>query len=241
MSRVVRAAVGLAMLVVLLGCDATAVPRRAAAPTGTTAAQGEMPGLARPSFTAPATATGTATPTPSAVEIPVEGTGRFAVAPGESAQSGPGRLLRYTVEVEEGLPYDPVEIATVVDSTLADPRGWTAAGGHAFQRTSADGDVRVLLATPATTDELCAPLRTRGEVSCRNGDLVVINARRWAYGVEAYRGDVEGYRQYVVNHEMGHAVGFGHTGCSGPGELAPVMHQQTFGLDGCLPNPWPHP
>jgi hypothetical protein len=78
-------------------------------------------------------------------------------------------------------------------------------------------------------------------VSCRNGDLVVINARRWAYGIEAYGDDLAAYRQYVVNHEMGHSIGFGHVGCPGPGEAAPVMLQQTYGLQGCRPNPWPYP
>lgn len=38
-----------------------------------------------------------------------------------------------------------------------------------------------------------------------------------------FRG-LERYRRYVINHEFGH----GHATCSGPGELAPVMMQQTI-------------
>lgn len=185
--------------------------------------------------------TPTASPSPTVVEIPPKGTGDFAVASGGTDAVGTGDLIRYTVEVEGGLPFLPAEIAGIVDATLVDPRGWTALGDHAFQRLQTGGDLRVLLATPATTDALCAPLRTRGEVSCRNGELVVINARRWANGVGAYGDDLDAYRQYVVNHEVGHALGFGHVGCPGGGEPAPVMLQQTFGLDGCLPNPWPDP
>jgi Protein of unknown function (DUF3152) len=216
---------------------------QAAAPPTTSVAtpQGEVPGVPRPGTTARAVPRATTAPSPTTVEIPAEGTGGFAVAAGESDQVGTGRLIRYTVEVEAGLPFAPAEFADAVDATLAHPRGWTAFGEYAFQRTEAAGDLRVLLATPATTNALCAPLRTRSEVSCRNGPLVVINARRWAHGVESYGDDVATYREYVVNHEVGHALGFGHVACPGAGEPAPVMLQQTYGLDGCLPNPWPNP
>lgn len=181
------------------------------------------------------------TPTPTEPTIPNVGTGDFLVAEGSRDLVGHGQLVRYTVEVESGLPYEGTDMAGVVDATLADPRGWIADGEHSFQRTSDTADVRVLLATPETTDELCAPLETNGEASCRNGELVVINARRWAHGAEAYAGDLHAYRQYVINHEIGHALGHPHVACPGPGERAPVMLQQTYGLDGCTANPWPNP
>ena len=233
--------------VALCGCGVVTTEGAAPPTSGVATPQGEVPGVPRPETTTRAVPTArvvptaTAPPSPAAVEIPAEGTGGFAVATGGTDQVGTGRLIRYTVEVEAGLPFTPAEIAGAVDATLADPRGWTALGDHAFQRTEAGGDLRVLLATPATTDALCAPLRTRGEVSCRTGALVVINARRWADGVESYGDALDAYREYVVNHEVGHALGFGHVTCPGAGEPAPVMLQQTYGLDGCLPNPWPDP
>jgi hypothetical protein len=47
------------------------------------------------------------------------------------------------------------------------------------------------------------------------------------------------YRHMVVNHEAGHFLGFGHANCGGPGQLAPVMQQQSINLQGCQHNPWP--
>ncbi|MEP7333809.1 MAG: DUF3152 domain-containing protein, partial [Terracoccus sp.] len=51
--------------------------------------------------------------------------------------------------------------------------------------------------------------------------------------------DVASYRIYLVNHEVGHGIGHGHLQCAGKGTPAPVMMQQTYGLDGCTAWPWP--
>jgi hypothetical protein len=45
----------------------------------------------------------------------------------------------------------------------------------------------------------------------------------------------------VIDHETGHWLGQGHAFCARPGALAPVMQQQSKGMHGCRPNPWPLP
>ena len=178
---------------------------------------------------------------PAPVAVPRAGDGTFAVAPGTGPQVGDGRLVTYTVEVEGGVPLVAAEVAVVVESVLADPRSWTGQGEWALQRVDADPDARIVLTTPDTTDRMCAPLRTRGEVSCRNGDDVVLNAVRWTQGATTWGEDVVGYRQYLVNHELGHYLGSSHVPCPAEGSPAPVMLQQTLGLQGCAPNAWPYP
>lgn len=167
----------------------------------------------------------------------------FDVAPGEGPRVGSGERYTYTVEVEAGVPVDPAELAAVVETALSDPRGWTATGRVALQRVGPDATprFRVRLATPATTDARCAPLETNGEVSCRNGEDVMINLRRWLEGAGPSGLSLADYRTYVVNHEVGHALGHDHVDCPGAGQVAPIMLQQTLGLGGCTPNPWPYP
>jgi hypothetical protein len=201
---------------------------------------GPDPGGAGPSTTTPSTSsTTTAGIDPTAVVA----TDRFVVAPGGGLPVGHGSLRTYTVEVEEGIPLDAADFAALVDEILADPRGWTSAGDVALQRVgpASEPDIRVRLATPATTDLHCAPLDTHGDVSCRNGADVMINLTRWLGGAAGSGLPLAEYRQYVISHEVGHALGHDHVGCPGPGQLAPVMLQQTLGLEGCLPNPWPYP
>ena len=172
-------------------------------------------------------------------DVPEHGSGRFVVAPGTSDTVGSGTLATYTVEVEEDLDFDVAEVARHIEAVLADDRGWTALMPAALQRVPADPVFRILIATPETADALCAPLDTGGRLSCRNGANVVLNAWRWVNGAQAYDGNLLGYRRYMVNHEVGHALGNAHASCPEAGATAPVMLQQTKGLDGCRPNPWP--
>lgn len=178
--------------------------------------------------------------TPSPVAVPQHGSGVLVAASGHTGPFGSGRVVRYRVEVEDSLPWRPADVARVVDATLADPRSWAAAGRARFERVSGERyDLRIVVASPDTTDRLCAPLGTGGELSCRMGDHVAINARRWAGGVPAFHGDVLKYRRYVLNHEVGHALGESHATCPGPGKPAPVMMQQTKSVGSCLANAWP--
>ncbi len=179
------------------------------------------------------------------ITYPARGSRRWVSAP---AQTGPaagrsGTLLRYRVLVERDIAgLRAGTFATAVAAIFAADDGWTAGGTWRFQRVGAGQpyDFTLYLVTPDTRDVLCADVPD-GYTSCRNGDRVVLNVARWVKGVPAYRGDLDGYRTYMVNHEVGHRLGHGHERCPGAGEPAPVMLQQTLGLHGCEPNDVPYP
>lgn len=184
-----------------------------------------------------------------------------------------GRLYHYTVEVEDGV--DPSSyagddsFARTVEATLSDTRSWIGTGKVSLQRVDAsypDPDFRVRLTSPDTSTraDLCGfgiPFPTSCYIRAVQRS-VVINLARWVRGALAFDGDVGTYRQYAINHEVGHALGQSHVGCPQNGALAPVMMQQTFGVsndyvaqlnqvdiynskavptDGkvCKPNAWP--
>lgn len=78
--------------------------------------------------------------------------------------------------------------------------------------------------------------------SCTVSPNVILNYDRWTGASSAWNnagGNLDDYRSMVINHETGHWLGFGHKFCSGPGQAAPVMQQQSIDLQGCSFNPWP--
>jgi hypothetical protein len=169
-------------------------------------------------------------------------TGALDIVSGETDVVGPGTVWDVRFEVEVDLGVDGACFASEALRILNDPRSWGADGDHTFRQVDGSAyDVRLILASPAKTDALCYPVPTGGIYSCRNGNLVVLNFWRWENGADPFAGDMTTYRQYLVNHEVGHRLGHGHVGCPGSGLPAPVMMQQTKYTAPCYPNGWPLP
>ena len=173
---------------------------------------------------------------------PVESTFLIASAPDAGAVVGTGPRWRYTIEVEPGLGVDVEALAVEVRAALTDERSWVRTRTLEQVDDPARARIRVVLASPDTVDELCgrAGLRTAGIYSCWNGRFAALNSWRWEVGADAF-GDITTYRNYLVNHEFGHGLGYGHVGCPAEGAPAPVMMQQSKGVDACAANGWPYP
>ncbi|GIF91135.1 DUF3152 domain-containing protein [Catellatospora chokoriensis] len=204
---------------------------------------------------APATASPSASPLPVYQlpgDFPASGPGTWRYATGMGGVlGGSGGLRRFRVAAETNLAgAELAEFTRMVDLTLGDPRSWIG-GQRRLQRVPAGSayDFTIYLATGETTRKLCATggMDTRLDgvsyTSCRLPGRVVINFNRWRLSVPDYvEGHVELalYRRYVINHEVGHELGRNHERCPGRGRPAPVMQQQTYGLQGCRANPWPY-
>jgi hypothetical protein len=156
------------------------------------------------------------------------------------------------VAVEHRSGQDVAAFAAIVDSTLGDSRSWTGGGTLRLQRVdpAVAASFTVFLATRTTAGVLCrrggTDIRIGGVpyTSCRTTGRAIINLDRWELSAPPYvaaRVPLATYRQYVINHEVGHELGHHHEGCPKNGRPAPVMVQQTLTLRGCVPNAWPRP
>ena len=198
------------------------------------------------------------------------------IVPGTTPKIGEGtaKVFKYTVEVENGIDTTSFGgdegFARMVTETLDNPKSWTHNPQFAFQRIDATTpdlkpDFRVSLTSPMTIREGCG-YEIQIETSCYNPiygpeaePRVFINLARWVRGAVPFQGDIGSYRQYLINHEVGHAIGYTtHEPCARNGALAPIMMQQTFSIsdndatrfdpesvkpDGktCRFNSWPYP
>lgn len=181
----------------------------------------------------------------------LEGSGKFDAVAGVAKAPGKGQKYTYRVDVEQGLGLDGELFAQAVQQTLNDDRSWAHDGARTFERIqSGEPDFVITLASPGTTAEWCAKSgldTTEDNVSCDSAatERVMINAYRWAQGSATFGDKMYAYRQMLINHEVGHRLGYSHVTCDKDGELAPVMQQQTKFLDHdgihCLPNAWPYP
>ncbi|MGP3688326.1 DUF3152 domain-containing protein [Streptomyces sp. IBSNAI002] len=191
-----------------------------------------------------------------AQQLPIDeklaGSGAFDTVPGVAKAPGKGKLVRYRVDVEQGLGLDPQLFAEAVHRTLNDDRSWARGGARTFERVpGGETDFVITLASPGTTAKWCAKSgldTTVDNVSCDSAstERVMINAFRWAQGAATFGPDqMLAYRQMLINHEVGHRLGHSHVNCRTPGALAPIMQQQTKSLDiggiQCKPNPWVFP
>ncbi|MFI1884511.1 DUF3152 domain-containing protein [Streptomyces jumonjinensis] len=181
---------------------------------------------------------------PKAPRYQENGPGTYTWAGGTGRRVGSGgRLIRYGVKVEDGTGLDAGKTADEIDGILRDRRGWTRQGAASFQRVgSPPYDMVVQVVSPGTTDRLCGAwgLDTGGEVNCANAPDLVVNVRRWVELSEQYPDRAHDYHALIINHEVGHVLGYGHRGCAGPGRPASAMMQQIKGLKGCVANPWVH-
>ncbi|WP_104524637.1 DUF3152 domain-containing protein [Blastococcus atacamensis] len=224
----------------------TAAPAPERSASATTTAAPSLPSTPTAPAEGDAGPSGTVAPAVAGTYVE-RGSGTLSIVDGSSEVYGTGPLKRFVIEVEDGIGVDGPAFAAAVTQTLGDPRSWGSGGRMSFQRVGAaeaaarQYDFRVSLVSPGNMETYCPGVGTGGYTSCRYGERAVINLARWATAVPHYDGDVATYRLYVVNHEVGHALGNGHQDCPGPGQVAPVMQQQTLGLEGCAKNAWPFP
>jgi hypothetical protein len=149
------------------------------------------------------------------------------------------RTVRYHIETRGTITTSLRQFKAQAQQTYEDPRGWRAAGIR-FVPVARGGAFTLVLSQASLVPSFSSGCSSMW--SCRVGRFVIINQDRWKHASPAWNAAhlaLRDYRHMVVNHETGHWLGLHHATCPGKGRLAPVMQQQSKGLQGCRFNPFP--
>ena len=158
------------------------------------------------------------------------------------------------VSVDNDVNFDETMFLTEVKKILMDERGWSSKGYNfvfvsksVFESVMVNGKkslkFKLRLSHNKTIADECE-FDENEKLSCYNPTVnppnVLINYFRWMNGSKHSKLSLKGYRIYVINHEVGHALGRGHiTKCMSDIQYVPVMMQQTISIGKCKANPWP--
>lgn len=142
------------------------------------------------------------------------------------------KTLRYKVSIDNNIKRSLKNFKKDIHNILSDKRSWKVK----FINDDMNYDFEIILSPAKKIGKICS---FKG-LSCTDMSInkVYINNYRWIKGSKPSKLSLKDYRIYLINHEVGHILGFGHITPS-KGRKVPVMNQNTLGLKGGLPWMWP--
>lgn len=154
-----------------------------------------------------------------------------------------------TTIVDPGVNYSETKFRNKIISTLQHPRGWEKidptvvfkiVDSGVFDNIKSQYKIKIRLSKDKTIVDICG---FPGKLSCcdMRTKECWLNEYRWKYGAKKSGLPLYKYRNYMINHEVGHALGRLHTNCPCDDCSAPIMMQQTKGIGKCKPNNMPLP
>lgn len=147
-------------------------------------------------------------------------------------------ILNYSVYFDENLRLRRDPIIQKIILVLEDKRGWRRLGyNFRYSPSRSVVDFEIHFVEQSYIERVC---HFTG-LSCADlrDNKIYINVNRWRRGSKRSLLDLDSYRTYVINHEIGHILGRGHNKPGRKGSKVSVMVQQTLGIGECKPNPWP--
>jgi uncharacterized protein DUF3152 len=146
--------------------------------------------------------------------------------------------MKYTIKIDDKYHLNKNLIINKIKNTLNDKRGWIKFG-YIFEYVDSKKNADFII-TFKDNDEIVDICDLAG-LSCAdtNENIIYFNLYRWKKGSNKSMLNLDDYRNYVINHEVGHILGKHHIPLGKKGTKAPIRIQQTVGIGHHKPNSWP--
>ena len=163
----------------------------------------------------------------------------------------PKTIWYVATRVDDDVDYADEALNRKVKQVLSDPHGWMFVDKSIQFRfvdwdrlgaLSSKNKIPIRLSNNRTIVKACG-FKEMEKLSCcdMRTKEVWLNYYRWKNGAKPSKLVLDKYRNYMVNHEVGHALGKLHTQCPCEGCSAPIMMQHTISIGKCKPNYRPLP
>jgi hypothetical protein len=124
------------------------------------------------------------------------------------------------------------ELKAQAASNFADPNGWNIGGRLKFS-LQANSCMFYLRLAPQKDIAGVGP-ECEKQTTCLSGSTLIIAAESWSDAPGGWKGGLAAYRAELINHEVGHWLGFEHASCS-QATAKPILEAPTVILGGCSP------
>lgn len=155
-----------------------------------------------------------------------------------------------STKVDSNVDYSDKRFSNKVKSVLKHIKGWEYIDNSiqfifvewdVFPSINSFHKISIRLSSNKTISKICGSLIPSKKLSCC--DMITkqcwLNFYRWAHGSKASGLPLYKYRNYMINHEVGHALGRLHAKCPCENCSAPIMMQHTVTIGNCKPNDKP--
>lgn len=143
----------------------------------------------------------------------------------------PRQTYNYCLRPDEGAEAEALRTRA---AAVLGSGGWTLGGRLRFVPASSNCDftVGVVPADDMATVNVACTART----TCQVGSQLAVSAGAWAAAPAGWKGNLDEYRSELIQHEVGHWLGFDHVSCLSTDAPKPILQAPTVVLAGCSPN-----
>jgi hypothetical protein len=147
---------------------------------------------------------------------------------GAGAATPAVKTYRYCVN-----PAESSDFRNLVTAALAAPQGWALGGRLAF--TEAGSGCNFTVTRLGQTAMSALGPACQGQATCLVGGTLAVSEQALQGAPATWKGDAASYQTQLINHVVGHWLGFEHASCTAK-SAAPVLSTPTVTLGGCSPN-----